>query len=45
MLTLHRSTGTFVEEGNRILKESGLAIITAKGMDDAARKVVASLKQ
>ena len=34
--------GTNVEEGKRILKESGLNLITADDMEDGARKVVAA---
>jgi len=39
-----RLEGTNVENGKRILKESKLAIISADGMDDAAKKAVASIK-
>ncbi len=39
-----RLEGTNVEEGRKILKESGLAIISAEGMADAAEKAVAALK-
>ncbi|MBF5058808.1 ADP-forming succinate--CoA ligase subunit beta [Candidatus Neptunochlamydia vexilliferae] len=39
-----RLEGTNVEEGRKILKESGLAIISAEGMADAAEKSVAALK-
>ena len=35
-----RLEGTNVDEGRRILKESGLAVIPAEGLADAARKVV-----
>ena len=35
-----RLEGTNVDEGRRILKESGLAVIPADGLADAARKVV-----
>ena len=38
-----RLEGTNVEEGKAILKSSGLAIIPADGMKDAAEKVIASL--
>ncbi len=38
-----RLEGTNVEEGKAILKSSGLAIIPADGMRDAAEKVIASL--
>ena len=37
-----RLEGTNVEEGRRILKDSGLKIEIAKDMNDAAKKVVAS---
>ena len=40
-----RLEGTNVEKGVEILSKSGLAITPAYGMDDAARKVVASLKK
>jgi succinyl-CoA synthetase beta subunit len=36
---------TNVEKGVEILNKSGLKITPAYGMDDAARKVVASLKK
>ncbi len=39
-----RLQGTNVEEGRRILKESGLTIISAQTMEEAARKVVAASK-
>jgi succinyl-CoA synthetase beta subunit len=35
-----RLEGTNVEEGQRILRDSGLSLVVADGMDDAARKVV-----
>ena len=38
-----RLAGTNVEEGRRILKESGLPIINADDLADAARRVVAAL--
>jgi succinyl-CoA synthetase beta subunit len=38
-----RLEGTNVEEGKAILKGSGLAVIPADGMKDAAEKVIASL--
>ncbi|KNC54683.1 uncharacterized protein AMSG_01534 [Thecamonas trahens ATCC 50062] len=38
-----RLEGTEVEEGNRILKESGFAITTATDLEDAAKKAVATL--
>jgi succinyl-CoA synthetase beta subunit len=37
-----RLEGTNVEEGKRILQESGLALHSASSMEDAARKVVAA---
>lgn len=37
-----RLAGTNVEEGKRVLKESGINIISADGMQDAAEKVVAA---
>ncbi|MEJ7624808.1 MAG: ADP-forming succinate--CoA ligase subunit beta [Pyrinomonadaceae bacterium] len=37
-----RLEGTNVEEGRRVLAESGMGIITANGMNDAAEKVVAA---
>jgi len=39
-----RLEGTNVEEGTRVLTESGLAIQVAKDLADAARKVVASIQ-
>ena len=39
-----RLEGTEVEEGKKMLKESGLAIISADDLTDAAKKVVASIK-
>jgi len=39
-----RLEGTEVEEGKRMLKESGLAVIAADDLTDAAKKVVASIK-
>lgn len=38
-----RLEGTNVEKGQQILKDSGLALITANDLDDAAEKAVASL--
>jgi succinyl-CoA synthetase beta subunit len=38
-----RLEGTEVEEGRRLLKESGLAIIAADDLTDAAKKVVAAV--
>ncbi|MGR3984277.1 MAG: ADP-forming succinate--CoA ligase subunit beta [Gammaproteobacteria bacterium] len=37
-----RLEGTNVEQGKRILAESGLAVVAADDLDDAARKVVAA---
>jgi len=37
-----RLEGTNVEQGRKLLKESGLAIIAAEGLSDAAEKVVAA---
>ncbi|HQU83627.1 MAG TPA: ADP-forming succinate--CoA ligase subunit beta [Pyrinomonadaceae bacterium] len=37
-----RLEGTNVEEGKRVLNESGIGIISADGMNDAAEKVVAA---
>lgn len=39
-----RLEGTEVEEGRKILEESGVAIITANGLTDAAKKVVAAAR-
>jgi succinyl-CoA synthetase beta subunit len=39
-----RLEGTEVEEGKKILAASGTSIITAEGLTDAARKVVAAAK-
>jgi succinyl-CoA synthetase beta subunit len=39
-----RLEGTEVEEGRKILKESGVNIISADGLTDAAKKVVTSVK-
>jgi succinyl-CoA synthetase beta subunit len=40
-----RLEGTNVELGKKLLEESGLPIITASGMSDAAQKVVAATKR
>jgi succinyl-CoA synthetase beta subunit len=40
-----RLAGTNVEEGRRILDESGLALIQAQDLDDAAAKAVAALAE
>jgi malate-CoA ligase subunit beta len=39
-----RLAGTNVEEGRRIVRESGLPIITADSLSEAADRVVAALK-
>jgi succinyl-CoA synthetase beta subunit len=39
-----RLEGTNVEEGRRILKESGLNFVVAESMKDAAEKVVAAAR-
>jgi succinyl-CoA synthetase beta subunit len=39
-----RLEGTNVEEGKRILAESGLNLIVGANLQDAAEKVVASVK-
>jgi succinyl-CoA synthetase beta subunit len=36
--------GTNMEDGHRILKESGLQFLVANGMKDAARKVVKAIQ-
>ena len=40
-----RLEGTEVEEGRKILAESGVKIITADGLTDAAKKVVAAVTE
>ena len=40
-----RLAGTNVEEGNRIVRESGLPIITADSLADAAAKAVAAARE
>jgi succinyl-CoA synthetase beta subunit len=40
-----RLEGTNVEEGRRVLDESGINIISAMGMQDAAQKAVAAASQ
>lgn len=40
-----RLEGTNVAEGQKLLQESGLAIISASDLDDAAKKAVASLAE
>ena len=39
-----RLAGTNVEEGRRIIAESGLPIVTADTLADAAQKAVAALR-
>src|SRR5688572_17191335 len=39
-----RLEGTNVEEGNRVIAESGMNFVVAKGMNDAAEKVVAAAR-
>jgi malate-CoA ligase subunit beta len=39
-----RLAGTNVDEGRKILKDSGLDLITADTLTEAAEKVVAALK-
>lgn len=39
-----RLEGTLVEEGKKLLAESGVKLITADGLTDAAKKVVAAAK-
>jgi len=39
-----RLEGTNVEEGRRVLRDSGINILTAEGMHDAAEKVVSAAK-
>jgi succinyl-CoA synthetase beta subunit len=39
-----RLEGTNVDQGKALLAQSGLAIITAEDLDDAARKAVAAAK-
>ena len=40
-----RLEGTNVEKGNEILKQSGIKLVTAKDLDQAAEKAVNALKQ
>ena len=40
-----RLEGTLVEEGRQILRDSGLAIIAATGLADAAEKIVAATRE
>jgi succinyl-CoA synthetase beta subunit len=39
-----RLAGTNVEEGKRLIEESGLPVIRAEDLGDAARKAVAAAK-
>ena len=39
-----RLEGTNVEEGKTIIRESGLNVIPADDLDDAAQKIVAAIK-
>ena len=40
-----RLEGTNVEQGKRIINESGLNVVSANDLDDAAQKIVAAVKQ
>ncbi len=40
-----RLEGTNVEEGKAIIRESGLNVIPADDLDDAAQKIVAAVKK
>jgi len=40
-----RLEGTNVELGNRMLSGSGLSVITAKNLADAAQKIVAAVER
>ena len=40
-----RLEGTNVELGKKIIKESGLNVVSADDLDDAAQKVVAAVKK
>lgn len=40
-----RLEGTNVDQGKKILEESGLAIVSADNLDDAAQKIVAQVKE
>jgi len=40
-----RLAGTNVEKGKKLLEESGIAVVTADNLDDAAQKAVASIKE
>jgi succinyl-CoA synthetase beta subunit len=39
-----RMEGTNVEKGRQILKDSGIAVIAATDMSDAARRAVAAIR-
>ena len=39
-----RLEGTNVEEGKRIINESGLNVVAADDLDDAAQKIVKAVK-
>jgi succinyl-CoA synthetase beta subunit len=40
-----RLEGTNVKEGKAILNSSGIAVLTAENLDDAAKKAVKSIQQ
>jgi succinyl-CoA synthetase beta subunit len=40
-----RLEGTNVEEGKQIIRESGLNVIPADDLDDAAQKIVAAVRK
>jgi succinyl-CoA synthetase beta subunit len=40
-----RLEGTNVQKGRKLLEESGLPIITARDLDDAAQKICAAVKE
>ncbi len=40
-----RLAGTNVEKGKELLQKSGVNVITADDLDDAAKKAVAALKK
>ncbi len=39
----HATAGTNVKKGNQLLEQSGIKVITASNLDDAAKKAVAAL--
>jgi succinyl-CoA synthetase beta subunit len=39
-----RLEGTNVEKGKQIIRDSGLNVISANDLDDAAQKIVAAVK-